>query len=88
MKVEFKNSFLKSIQKINNPKLRESVAFAIEDVESAHDLNQISNLKKLKGYKEYYRIRIGSYRIGLKFENDIFIFAAFDDRKDIYKKFP
>ncbi|MDB5226116.1 MAG: hypothetical protein JWN78_309, partial [Bacteroidota bacterium] len=32
-------------------------------------------------------IRIGDYRIGIKVENEVVYFAAFEHRKDIYKSF-
>jgi mRNA interferase RelE/StbE len=60
----------------------------IENVLDAKKINDINNLKKLQGFKEYYRIRIGAYRIGVKIIDDTVIFSVFDHRKDIYKRFP
>ena len=60
----------------------------ILQVESVKKLSQIKNLKKLLGYDNYYRIRLGDYRIGIKIENDIVYFVTFEHRKDIYKSFP
>ncbi len=57
MKVGFKNSFLKSIQKIKNFELKEDIFKVISNVENAINLNDIHNLKKLKGYIFYFRIR-------------------------------
>lgn len=47
-----------------------------------------ANLKKLSGYKNSYRIGLGSYRIGIVIDDKTVIFAAFDHRSDIYKYFP
>jgi mRNA interferase RelE/StbE len=88
MNTLFKKSFLKSIETINNKRLRESVLNCIKEVEQATAIHTISNIKKLKGHRDYYRIRIGNYRIGLKLESDVITFAVFEDRKDIYKNFP
>ena len=44
--------------------------------------------KKLKGYKNLWRIRIGDYRIGLEYRNSKVIFRRILLRKDIYKYFP
>jgi mRNA interferase RelE/StbE len=88
MKIEFKKSFLKELQKLRNKGLKNSIAECIVQVESANSSNQIRNLKKLAGFDDYYRIRIGNYRIGLKIEADIVYFVVFEHRKDIYKKFP
>jgi len=55
---------------------------------ASESLNDFANLKKLTGYKNSYRIRLGSYRIGIVIEDKTVIFAAFDHRADIYKYFP
>lgn len=88
MKTSFKASFLKAIKKIDSNQLKADIANAILNVESAENLKQISQLKKLKGYKQYYRIRIGNYRIGIKIETDTVIFVDIDHRGNIYRIFP
>jgi mRNA interferase RelE/StbE len=88
MKVEFKKSFLKDLKKLKNKSLQNSIYNCIIQVESAESLVAIKNLKKLAGFELHYRIRVGDYRIGLKFENDVVNFVVFEHRKDIYKIFP
>jgi len=88
MKTAFKASFLKAIKKIDSNQLKTDIANAILNVESAESLRQISQLKKLKGYKQYYRIRIGNYRIGIKIEGDTVFFVDVDHRSNIYRIFP
>ena len=88
MKVEFKKSFLKDLQKLRDKKLKNEIAECIAQVESANNLTQVKNLKKLAGYDVYYRIRVGAYSIGIKVERDLVYFVVFDHRKDIYRGFP
>jgi len=88
MKVLFKKKFLKNINALNNKELKQRIEQIIIDIENVSDFNQIINLKKLKGHKSAYRIRIGEYRLGFFFENWEVIFACFMHRKDIYKYFP
>jgi mRNA interferase RelE/StbE len=88
MKTEFKASFLKAIRKIDSNQLRTDITESILNVESAENIKQINNLKKLKGYKQFYRIRIGDYRIGIKIESDTVIFVDIDHRSNIYRIFP
>jgi mRNA interferase RelE/StbE len=88
MKTKFKASFLKAIKKLDNTQLKIDIANAIRNVESAETLRQISQVKKLKGYKHYYRIRIGSYRIGIMIEADTVFFVDIDHRSNIYRIFP
>ena len=88
MRVEFKKPFLKDLKKLKDKQLKELIFDCIVQVEAVQHLGQIRNLKKLTGYDDYFRIRIGDYRIGLKIENEIVYFVVFEHRKDIYKEFP
>lgn len=88
MKVVFKASFLKSIEKIRSKQLQSDIANAIENVEVSPDIRSILNLKKLKGYKDFYRIKIGENRIALKIIDGTVYFVDIAHRKDIYKHFP
>ena len=88
MKTVFLGHFLKDLEKINEKRIKLRVAEIIEQVENAESTINIRNLKKLKGHEIAYRIKIGSYRIGVFIENDIVEFARIIHRKDIYKKFP
>lgn len=88
MKVAFTNTFLKDIKKLRNQQLKDEVTELIQKAESVQTIFDLKNVKKLKGYDVYYRIRVGDFRIGLKLEGDILHFAAIDHRKDIYKNFP
>ena len=88
MKIDFKKSFLKDLKKLKNKGLNNAIHDCIIQVESAKNLSQIKNIKKLTGFDFHYRIKIGDYRIGLKVEEEIIYFVVFEHRKDIYKGFP
>ena len=88
MKIEFLNKFYKDLDKLNLQKVKDDVAFSIENVEQAERIRDIKNIKKLKNSKTAYRIKIGDYRIGLIYENSTIEFARVVHRKDIYKVFP
>lgn len=88
MIVTFDKSFSKSIDKIENAIALKNASKAIEKCENANTLLEIPNLKKLKGYKNYYRIKIGDYRIGVEIENDTIDFILIAHRKNIYNLFP
>ena len=83
MKVEFRKSFLKDLRSVSDKNLLSKVQSAIENAEQSETLQTISKLKKLKGSKDYFRIRLGDYRIGLKFENDSVIFVSLLHRREI-----
>lgn len=88
MKVEFTNSFEKDLKKIKDKSTKNKIKDKIEAIEQTDNIYNIQEIKKLSGGKGYYRIRLGDYRIGIKFESGKIIFIRFLHRKDIYKYFP
>ncbi|MFN8336616.1 MAG: type II toxin-antitoxin system RelE/ParE family toxin [Cyclobacteriaceae bacterium] len=88
MKVAFKKSFLKSIERLRDKRLKTSILKAISQVEAATEVQKISSIKKLTGFSTYYRIRIGDYRVGLHIADNVVTFVTVDHRRDIYKNFP
>jgi mRNA interferase RelE/StbE len=87
VKVEFRESFAKDLKGVKDKSLLKRAKEVIEAVEKADSLADISNFKKLKG-GNYFRLRVGAYRVGVTIENDTVIFVRFLNRKDIYKYFP
>jgi len=63
MNIEFRKSFEKDLLEILDANLLPIIQEVIERVEQAEKLSEVSNLKKLKGEADYYRIRVGDYRI-------------------------
>lgn len=88
MKASFRDSFARDLKAVRETILLKRVREVIEAVERANSLADLPNLKKLKSSKNYFRIRVGDYRIGLTLENDTVNFVRFLNRKDIYKHFP
>ncbi len=88
MQVIIKSQFEKQFFKFNDPHLSAKVYNIVLAVEKAIRLTDIKNLKKLKGHKTVYRIRCGSYRIGIVFETEIVYFAAIGLRDKFYTTFP
>lgn len=89
MKVEFDKSFLKSLDNIKDSKILHKVETVILKCELVNSLFEIQNVKKLSGFLNYFRIKIGDYRIGFELLNKNTIrFIIVTHRKDIYKKFP
>ena len=88
MQIVFLSKFFKDLSKINQPKVLADIEKAIIQVENVKTTIDINQLKKLKGYKSAFRIKVGDYRIGLFIENDVIEFARILHRKDIYNLFP
>lgn len=89
MELEFDRSFEKALEKIRNKKLFESLEILIHQCEEASALKNLNNIRKIVGYSNYYRIKIGEYRVGIPFlKPNTIRFVTVLHRKDIYKKFP
>lgn len=88
MKVEVQKSFEKDIEKVSNKKLAGQVNTLIEQLENCKSLSEIHHVKKMKAKGNYYRIRIGNFRLGLKQEQQTLTLLRFMGRKDIYTYFP
>jgi mRNA interferase RelE/StbE len=89
MIIEFDKSFDKSLDKIRDTSLFPRVEKVILNIEKATSVAEISNVKKVSGFLDYYRIRIGDYRIGFeKIGVNTVRFIIVAHRKDIYRHFP
>jgi mRNA interferase RelE/StbE len=89
MIIEFDKSFEKSLIKVKEKALFNKIESLIETIEKAEKISEIKNVKKLTGFKNYNRIRIGDFRLGFEKINDNTIrFITVARRKDIYSIFP
>jgi len=57
-------------------------------LESEPSLQNISHCIKMKGHPQAYRIRVGSYRLGVYLVDNELQIARFVKRNGIYKLFP
>lgn len=88
MELEFRESFLKDINHIREKGTKKKIAAVITEVKAASSLSALRNVKKMEGSEDYYRIRIGDYRIGFRLQDKVLIFLRCLHRKDIYRYFP
>ena len=88
MNINKKPTFFKNIKKISNSFLNGRIEQAVLSVQNAQSPKDIPNLKKMKGYKIHYRIKIGRYRIGIEIVGDTVTFTAFGPRNNFYNFFP
>ncbi|MBU2444051.1 MAG: type II toxin-antitoxin system RelE/ParE family toxin [Bacteroidetes bacterium] len=88
MTTRYKKSFLKDFEKLNESMKTKIVQLVFAEVPSMLGTSELKSLKKIRDEKNYFRLRVGDYRIGLKIENDIIIFYRVMHRKDIYRFFP
>ena len=88
MIVKIDKSFAKDVEKINSSSINKKISRIILGIQKASKVSEISNLKKLHGTKNYYRIRMSDYNIGIIiFKEDVQLVRLLH-RKDVYKYFP
>ena len=90
MEIFFKKTFIKdfhNLPKDTKEKVREICLFLFP---KTNDLKNVKGLDidKIPGFSNYYRIRIGNYRIGFEKQGNSIIFMRVLHRKDIYRFFP
>lgn len=61
---------------------------ALDKIDDAHVFGDIANLKALKGYKNYFRLRVGNWRVGLFWTGEAFSVEDVGKRGDFYNRFP
>ena len=89
MKILVDKSFVKDVDKITDKKLLRNLNKLIIELENSNSLIELPNVKKIKGYDSFFRIRIGNYRLGLEeISGKGICLTRFLHRKDIYKYFP
>ncbi|GAB4021659.1 type II toxin-antitoxin system toxin RelE3 [Spirosoma migulaei] len=97
MEITVRKSFIKELQKLPS-KIQQSVREILEDLEQADDLESSGvDYKYMEGQKKsqnYYRIRVGGWRMGIEYNPPIdeqmaaTLIITILSRGDIYKKFP
>ena len=89
MKVRYSKEFEKSVRKLSG-KMLQSVKSAILEVMQAESVENITDCKKLTGYQNVYRIRIGSLRafftLHIEITENVVFFRFLVSRGEAYDK--
>jgi mRNA interferase RelE/StbE len=84
MEIRINKKFLKELSSIQQRDKIKIERFVFEKSLEFKSLKDVPGLKKLKCHSQYYRIRLGQYRAGLRFEDNVLTFERLVHRKDIY----
>jgi mRNA interferase RelE/StbE len=88
VKSRFRKSFTRDLKKLKDPTVMKRVKVVIEELETARHLGELTNVKKVSGSGNFYRVRVGDYRLGIALEGDTVEFVRCLHRRDIYRYFP
>jgi mRNA interferase RelE/StbE len=89
MKAEYLPTFIKDLKALKSTPVYTTIKnLAFRDILACQNLNDISNIKKLKGEDNAYRVRVGDYRIGFSLTVDTITFFRVLHRREFYRYFP
>ena len=88
MQVKYRESFEKDLNDISSHVVLDAVFDAIENVKRVKKPPDITGIKKMKGNKYAFRIRIGRFRIGIYNTGGSVEFCRVLSRDKIYLYFP
>jgi mRNA interferase RelE/StbE len=88
MDISYGKRFSKDLDALHNKSLKEKLLKLINTIKEIDSLKQLAGVKKMEGYSDYFRIKLGDYRLGLKAHKNKVALIRFLHRKEIYRRFP
>jgi mRNA interferase RelE/StbE len=88
VKVKYRKKFLTDLAKIPSTDRKAIEKFAFEEVPKLNSIGESGRIERLKGYRSCYKVRFGSYRVGLIFRDGKVSFERVLHRREIYRFFP
>jgi len=85
---QYKKMFLKDLAKVHPDYRKRIEVLVFEKIPVLEDIFTELDIRKIRGYRDYYRIRVGSYRIGCRIQDGILTFYRVKSREEIYGVFP
>ncbi|MEA1915300.1 MAG: type II toxin-antitoxin system RelE/ParE family toxin [Campylobacterota bacterium] len=73
MEIVIKKKFLKELSKLPIDYADTIEEFIFDKLPTYNHLSEIGKVEKMTGYKNYFKIRFGDYRVGIKKENNLII---------------
>lgn len=88
MEVVVTKTYIKQFSKCPNH-IKQKCRELLNKLEQAKSLEEIEEVKKLKGFKRnFFRIRVANYRVGIEEVKPKIIILSILERGQIYKNFP
>lgn len=88
MEIYLSRTFEKEVRSLSEP-IKIRIITVIDRVIEAETLNDVPNLKAMEGSHNYFRIRLGDYRIGIfRRADNVIEFQKVGTRGSFYNRFP
>jgi mRNA-degrading endonuclease RelE of RelBE toxin-antitoxin system len=87
--ISYAETFLKDLKFLRStPYYQKIKRVCFVELPSCSSVGEIKNLKKLEGHHDFFRIRVGDYRVGLHIRGSSVHILRVLSRKEIYRFFP
>ena len=85
----YKKTFLKDLAAIPRRHRSRIERLVFDEIPASENIFTDFDIDRMKGFEQYWRIRSGNYRIGIKILKDsTIIFYRVRSREEIYRAFP
>ena len=88
MEIRYHTRFYRDTRRIRSRDLSSRLERTIAELRAASSIMEVRGVQPMTGQQNYYRIRIGDYRLGLKLEDNTAVLLKFGHRQDFYSRFP
>ena len=88
MQIEYDGRFTRDLRRVRNQQIFARVQRKIEELKAVSSLGDVTGVEKLRSSRNFYRIRIGVYRLGLELEVNKVKLVRFRHRREFYRSYP
>lgn len=89
MEVQYRQAFLKDMKQLKSSTSYQRIyELAFTTLPEINTLQEVSDIKAMRGYTGRYRIRIGDYRVGIEVNGDVIEVMRVLHRREFYRYFP
>ncbi len=88
MEVKFKKYFLTQFDRLKSVVLKEEILTTIDLIKIAGTESDLPDYKRMAGFKNYGRVRVNNYRIGVEIQNHSILIMCIYHRSIVYSHFP
>ena len=88
MEVRYRKSFLRDLKRLKlkkHPLYDKVYALSFETLPNAQSLATIPDTKAMRGHPGRYRIRLGSYRMGIQVDGSVVELVRVLDRREFFR---
>ncbi len=88
MEIRYERRFTRDLRRVRSDRELRRLNRKIAEIERASSLFEVSNVAKLAGSENHYRIKLGDYRLGIELDGQTAILQRYGHRRDFYRGFP